>query len=157
MKHSWMPIALLAASAVALAAVETLPVESASVTLRVTPDIYGKAIATAPKGATLPVLEKNEKFAKVASEGKEGWIRLSDLKPQKATAKAGAGPTQVAGKADDSAAGKGLGPNAEAYAKAKGGDPKKIDALIERRNKLIDTGELATFAAQGKVGQQGGK
>ncbi len=162
MKQKWIPIALIGvAGAIALAAAEMTTVKSSSVTLRPTPDIYGKSIGEFKQGTTLAVIEKKGRFLKVSADGKEGWIREKDLEPQKSIAEAGATAqvhSSLAGAAEESAAGKNLGPNAETYAKSRGGDPKQIDALIERRNKLIDSGAFDQFAVEGKVGRQyGGK
>ncbi len=157
MKHKWIAAGTLGLAALAWAA-EILTVESSGVPIRAVPDIYARAIEIAPKNASLTVLEKQEKFARVTYGDKQGWVRLSDLKPRRDVSAnaAAAGGTAMAGAAEDSAAGKGLGSNAEKYAKSKGGDAREIDVLIARRNELIDTGAVAKFAAEGHVGKNRG-
>lgn len=153
MKHKWSLIALAAAAAIAVAA-ETLKVERDEVALRGTPDAYGPAIKTMPKGTTLNVIEQNKTFAKVDFNGTVGWVRLKDLKPREnvganASATGGINPS---GDVGEVGAGKGLGDRAEAYGKAVGGDSTKIDTLIDLRQKQIDSGAWQKWAAEGKVG-----
>lgn len=158
MKRTWIALGLLGCSAIALAAAESLTVESASVTLRVAADKYAPSAGEIKKGTTLDVIEKRSGFAKVRVDDKEAWVRLSDLKPRVAVGinASGAGEDGPVGSVADASAGKGLGPNAEQYARSKGGNPKQIDALIDRRNHLIDSGAWAKFAAEGKVGKNKG-
>ena len=159
MNRKWIAIGLLGCSAIALAAAETLTVESSSVTLRAAADKYSASAGEIKKGTTLDVIEKRSGFAKVLVNGKEAWVRISDLKPRVAVGvnASGAGDTGgPAGSVADASAGKGLGPNAEQYARSKGGNPKQIDALIDRRNRLIDSGDWAKFAAEGNVGKNKG-
>lgn len=154
MKHKWSLIAFAAAAAIAMAA-ETLKVERDEVALRGTPDTYGKAIATMPKGTTLNVVEQNKSFAKVDFNGTVGWVRLKDLKPRENVANNDAGAGRGLGDAApgyEVGAGKGLGDRGTAYGKAVGGDATKIDKLIVLRQDQIDSGAWQKWAAEGKVG-----
>lgn len=127
--------------------------------LRAVADPYAKAIRVIPRGTPLEVIEKDKSFARVRWEDTTGWVRLKDIQSVSAVGRdaSSAGTVRPSGQASEVGAGKGLGDRAEAYGKATGGDPKQIDELIQLRQRQIDSGAWAQWAAQGNVGAKRGE
>ncbi|MBC7782550.1 MAG: SH3 domain-containing protein [Burkholderiales bacterium] len=153
-----MLIMLTSAVAVGAMVAETVVVKSAEVTLRDKPSTLAKKVTAAPRDTSLNVITRQGEYIRVSVNGQEGWIRSKDLEPLKVgksggsvLASAVAGDAN-AGEAQEAGAGKGLMNGAENYARSVGVDPKKIDALRDRRKRIIDSGEWEKFAAEGKVG-----
>lgn len=151
-------IMLTSAVAVGAMVAETVVVKSAEVTLRDKPSTLAKKVTAAPRDTSLNVITRQGEYIRVSANGQEGWIRSKDLEPLKVgksggsvLASAVAGDAN-AGEAQEAGAGKGLMNGAEDYARSVGVDPKKIDALRDRRKRIIDSGEWEKFAAEGKVG-----
>ena len=148
----------LAVAAVALAA-DTVTVGTDHVDLRAGKISMSPVTATAKHGDTLTVLQDGDPWMQVQAGDTVGWVRKADLKTKSgginaffSSADASANGNTSAGSLSEGGAGKGLFPGTEAYAKASGNDPKKLQKLIDLRKKLINDGTLAKFDKQGKVG-----
>lgn len=158
-KHTLVLLAALGLGAAAMA--EVLEVKSAQIAIRQKDSNLAKLEATAPRGAKLTVLERKGNYARVQYEVKpddvkQGWVKLSELEPPKAEK-----PNVIAsifkddnqsGAAQESAASKGVGSETLAYSQSANLDPKPLDRLVERRKRIIDSGELQAFVDEGKVG-----
>ena len=111
-------------------------------------------VATAAKGSKLQVVAKEDRWLKVQFNGAEGYVLADAISSREV--KGGGGLGALASGPDSSgatagAAGKGLQPEAEAYASSKGMDPKIVDLMIERR-RAISGEEWAAFTKAGQVG-----
>lgn len=143
---------IFAAAAGAALMVETVTVQPASIDLRSKKGTMWPVVATAKKGDVLTVAEKSGSFYKLQAGGKEGWISSTELTPAnlKADGTTGVTGTAMASGIDAGGVGKGLGNEAEIYAKANGFDPKPVDHMIEIRKRV--TGERwLKFAQAGNV------
>lgn len=147
-------LAALGLGAVAMA--EVLEVKSAQVAIRQRDSNLAKLEATAPRGAKLTVLERRGNYAKVEYQTKQGWVKLSELEPPKSDKPTGIASIfkddNQAGAAQESAASKGLEKETLAYSQSAHLDPAPLQRLIDRRKKIIDSGEWQAFADEGKVG-----
>ncbi|HRK30938.1 MAG TPA: hypothetical protein PLD59_07645 [Tepidisphaeraceae bacterium] len=119
-----------------------------------------KVVASVKKGEKIPVLERvterNVKWVRSASGGREGWTTENSLKKAGGTdlskvASAATGDAQ-ANAATDAAAAKGVEPLTLAYSGANGLDTSGLDRLMALRARIIDSGEFEQFSKQGNVG-----
>ncbi|MCY2954384.1 MAG: SH3 domain-containing protein [Planctomycetota bacterium] len=113
-------------------------------------------VAKAEKGAQLTVISREPKgWIKVKVGDKEGYVYENSISPQQV--KGGGnlfsamGAGVEASNLSAGAAGKGLEPQAEDYAKGKRLDPGPMNWLIAFRKKIVPK-EWAAFTAEGKVG-----
>ncbi|MDP9175214.1 MAG: SH3 domain-containing protein [Planctomycetota bacterium] len=144
--------ALLASVAIA----EDVWIKSESVDIRAGKGAVYPVVATAKKGAQLPVLAHEGKWIKVQAGDQQGYVFENAISPEKVDggggnllANLGAGAN--AGDMSTGAAGKGLAEEADQYARNKALDPAPMNRLIDFRKK-IDPKAWEAFTLEGKVG-----
>ena len=112
-------------------------------------------VATAKQGDQLTVIAREDNWIKVQFGDKQGYVLANALSAKQI--KGGGGMRNAlaggsdAGGLDAGAAGKGLTPEAEGYAKTKGMDPKVVDQMIDRNN-AVPLPEWESFQREGNVG-----
>jgi uncharacterized protein YraI len=150
-------VALVASAMLASVAIaEDVWIKSESVDIRAGKGAVYAIVATAKKGAQLPVLAHEGKWIKVKAGDQEGYVFEGAISAEKVSgsgdnllATMGAGTS--ASDMSTGAAGKGLAEEADQYAKNKSMDPGPMNRLIDFRKK-IDPKAWEAFAAEGKVG-----
>lgn len=160
-------VSIVAISSAVLAA-ETVTAKKATA-LRADKNAMSPKVAEVAKGQVLPVIKKDGKWIFAESNGKQGWAAESWLASESggmsktlgdvgtglsgdaASVKGLEGSAQ-AGAAGDTAAVKGLEPLTADIARSSGQDARPIQRLIDLRDRVIDSGELAAFGKEGNVG-----
>jgi len=147
--------AVVGVGGVALAqAVEKLYVNRPALPIRIDKGGAFDAVATAKQGEELTVIAREDNWIKVQYGDKQGYVTAASLSARQikpdATRSAMAGGADAAG-LEAGAAGKGLLPEAEEYAKAKGMNAKVVDAMIDR-NSAVTPDDWKSFQKEGSVG-----
>lgn len=153
-KGAWVAAGVIAGSLVVGQAVaESLWVKSERVEIRSGKGAVFPVVGTAAKGAELNVVSREGKWIKVKVGEAEGYVYENALSASKVAGGnnllAGVG-AQAASMTTGSAS-KGLQPEAETYASAKGFSPAPLNNLIAAC-KAIDPKEWQAFTAEGNVG-----
>jgi uncharacterized protein YraI len=148
---------IVAISGAALAA-DTVTAKKATA-LRTDKNAMSPKVAEVAKGQVLPVIKKDGKWIFAESNGKQGWAAESWLASEGGGMSKGLGEagsalsgSAQAGAAGDTAAVKGLEPLTADIARSSGQDARPIQRLIDLRDRVIDSGELAAFGKEGNVG-----
>lgn len=148
---------IVAISSAVLAA-DTVTAKKAA-TLRQDRNLISPKVADIAKGQTLPVIKKDGKWFFADSNGKQGWVAESWIGVEGGGMSKGLGEagsalsgSAQAGPAGDTAAVKGVEPLTADIAKASGQDYRPIQRLIDIRDAVIDSGEVAAFGKEGNVG-----
>lgn len=147
-------VTALAGVCLAQAAAEQLYVNRAALPIRAGKGGAYDTVATAKQGDQLTVVAREDNWIKVQFGDKQGYVLANSLSAKQI--KRGGMRNALAGGSDAGgldvgAAGKGLTPEAEGYAKTKGMDPKVVDQMIDRNN-AVPLPEWEAFQKEGNVG-----
>jgi hypothetical protein len=137
------------------AAAEQVFVQKPSAVVREDKGNLYKEVATVAKGTPLTVLERDGRWLRVkAPSGGEGWVFDAAVTAKRTGPGLGdvLGSNADAGAAAPAAAGKGLEPEAIAYADNEHLDRSPLARLVAAR-KALDPEQLRRFMAEGKVGE----
>jgi hypothetical protein len=136
------------------ASAEDVFVQKPSVVVREGKAASYKEVATVAKGDKLTVLERDGRWLRVRAPGRgEGWIFEGAVTAKKTGPGLGEvlGSNADAGAAAPGAAGKGMEPEAIAYADTKHLDRAPLEKMVAAA-KAVDAEEWERFMQEGRVG-----
>lgn len=141
----------------------SLYVSSQGARLQADKSATSKVIETVPVGTRVQVLQDGDRWVRIrVPSGQEGWMfrgRLSDAAPQEEKGASGDnlfGSLTGGIRADEATTARsirGLSPETEAYAEARGTPKAAREALDQVMAMGITPQELETFLQQGKIGE----
>ena len=141
---------------------ETLYVKQDGTKLQAAGSPKSKILATLNQGTSVTVVEKTDKFYKVSSGGKSGWIfkfKLTDKAPGGGAGDgdflgALGGKQKMAANESSSATSiRGLSPMAEEHARKQGVPVESIQSVKQMETFKVTQEELGQFLSDGKLGE----